>query len=330
VTSIQGIVVGGGAVGVEFHVPRLLDIIGCSEVTVVENSALQCDRLRKKFARNSLIKIVDAIPHGAYDLAVVSTPPKFHFECFDALKESCHHIVIEKPLTKTLAEAYKLNALADEFDVKTYVGLIRRSLTNFALLKNWIDSDVFGRLHSVVVAEGLIFSWNAVSVGSFSRDLNGGGVLMDTGPHTLDQLFQLFDSLVLVSAKLDALATDVGDAIEANATIELTCGEGRPITLLLSRNRALSNTAKFKFDKATVELALHSNSIRIIDESGNGMHGLPNDVDADMNYPQMFDAYYRKFILNRNNCGVSGPESNRLLKLIEEIYSTAELMERSF
>jgi len=30
----------------------------------------------------------------------------------------------------------------------------------------------------------------SASLGSFSRDLNGGGVLIETGVHTLDLLFQ--------------------------------------------------------------------------------------------------------------------------------------------
>jgi predicted dehydrogenase len=328
-TVKRGVVVGGGAVGSKFHVPRILEILQCDDVSIVDTNTAQRKTLSLAFRKNHRVTICSSIPSGDFDIAVVATPPKYHYACFNELSTVCKNIIVEKPLAKTPQEAKNLAKLADDLGVRVYVGLIRRSLSNFSIIRGWIESGLFGKLQSLYVAEGMVFSWDAVSQGSFSKDLNGGGVLMDTGPHTLDQLYQLFSEVEVRSAWLDALPLESSAAIEANASIELLC-DGIPVSVVFSRNRVLSNTAKFSFENATVELGLHSDSIRVTDVSGHQIQGLPRGVDREMSYQELFDAYYRNYILKRNNQGISATDSLRLQELICSIYDGAQLMKGHF
>lgn len=327
--SGRAVVVGGGAVGSQFHVPRILGLEKCTELFVVDTNNYQRERLQSQFRNEARVNVVSRLPPGPFDLAVVATPPKFHLDYFQALCAGCQHIVIEKPLAVSPEEARSISAEADRLGIQVYVGLIRRSLSSFAMVKSWIESQLFGKLVSLSVAEGMIFDWGAVSGGSFSRDLNGGGVLMDTGPHVLDQLYQVFSTVNLVSARLDALPEEGSSAVEANATLRFDC-DGIPASVLLSRNRSLSNSATFHFEKAAVKLGLHSDQIQLRDREGNILRGVTNESGPILTYDDLFTAFYRNFVLARNNEGISAAESVRLQDLIANIYNRCQLMEDVF
>src|SRR3546814_20714098 len=86
---------------------------------------------------------------------------------------------------------------------------------------------------------------------------------MDTGPHTIDLLLQVFYSLSLTSSEMDAPVTANGKAIEANCRLTLV-GDGHvPIELTLSRNRNLSNKAYFQFARALVTADVRDNTMEI-------------------------------------------------------------------
>lgn len=329
-TKMRCIVIGGGAVGADFHVPRLIRFLNSEEVWVIDNSDDRCRQLKNKFAKNQSVKISRTIPDLNFDWVVIATPPKFHLPVFEALLSQSKIFLIEKPLTKAVVEGRKLIELAEANQKDVYVTLIRRSLSHFNLLKNWFHEGVFGRLLSVHVAEGNVFSWNAVSAGSFSKDLNGGGVLMDTGPHTLDQLLQVFDELTLQSAYMDALPKTSQTAIEANVTLELIANGDIPVSLYLSRNRFLSNQAIFKFERAQLSLALHNNTVKLASITGSTLIGYPEGAAPAVSYPILFDSFYQEILLKQDLAKVNPRLAINSQIIIEEAYEQAKLIKGGF
>ena len=72
------------------------------------------------------------------DAVVIVTPTKSHYQfAVDALKKS-KHVFIEKPITYTLEEAYKLNALANEARVIVQIGHVERFNPAFVAAKKFI------------------------------------------------------------------------------------------------------------------------------------------------------------------------------------------------
>lgn len=325
----RGIVLGGGAVGADFHVPRILGILGCESLHIVDQNEARCRVLRNRFAKYPQIHVGSRMPSERFDVGVIATPPKFHAILFQELAGICKQIVIEKPLAISVAEAMSIAKLADEKGCQVTVALIRRTLHNFKLMQSWLQQGTFGRLQSVHVAEGSVFGWNAVSIGSFSKELNGGGVLMDTGPHVLDQLFQTFDSLMLKRAYMDVPPSDANEAVEANVELELVAENDVPVTLLLSRNRIFKNQALYRFENAEVSLALHNNSMLIRSREGVALEGYPQG-QTDVSYDEMFDAFYTRFVLDRNNQGVSPEDALRSQRIIEAAYHSAVRTKGSF
>src|SRR5262249_52888377 len=106
------------------------------------------------------------------------------------------------------------------------------------------------------VQDGYVFNWPLASDFSFRRELAGGGVLMDTGVHTLDQLlwwlgdvnsFEYYD--------------DNYGGVEAECELHLTFKSGVEGIVELSRMRNLPNMAIIRGERAELEVGLWRNSL---------------------------------------------------------------------
>jgi len=324
--STGAVLIGGGAVATGFHLPRLRLLPGCGHVTIVETALHRREELRREFARDGSVEILENLPDGRrFAFGVIATPPRFHLEYFERLKDAAAEIVIEKPLAMNATEARRIREACAAGGPRVYVALIRRTLGGFALVRRMRESGRFGALRGVTIAEGAVFRWPAVSLGSFSRQQNGGGVLMDTGPHTIDLLFQVFDGVECRRAWMDADVRGAGDAIEANCTLELLADGAVPVSLTLSRNRNLSNSAVFEFESARCSLGVRDDVVKV--EMGNGvvLQAVPDDEPGapGKDFKGLFDRFYRRFPARHDNGGVSPEESERVLRVIDAAYANA-------
>src|SRR3546814_20463857 len=76
-------IIGGGAVGMDFHLPRLRGLCGASKVIVVEPRDQRRVQLQAKLGNNGISLVPDLPTSGHFSLAVVATPPPFHIGYVD-------------------------------------------------------------------------------------------------------------------------------------------------------------------------------------------------------------------------------------------------------
>lgn len=323
----RAMVVGGGAVAIEFHLPRLLAILGTEHVQIVETSPSRRDELARRFRRDPRIELASEPDlDSEIDIAIIATPPKFHADYFHEISATCRGVVIEKPVTIDVAKALGIRDAVAAGGPAVWVNLVRRCLSSFQLLRELWLQDRFGALESVELHEGRVYAWEATSLGSFSKELNGGGVLMDTGPHVLDLLIQVFDETDLEAAFVDGVET----GIEANATLVLR-GDGVPITLQMSRNRNLSNSAVFEFEHAQCRIGVCDDQISVTPRQGTPycvQAGAPFVLQPD--FADLFDRFYVDKLAAWDATGVGIDESIRSLRIIEEAYSIAQPIRGGF
>lgn len=324
-------IIGGGAVGVDFHLPRLRSLCGAKEVLIVEPGAERSAQLQARLG-NKGVSVVPELPaSGNFSVAVVATPPKFHLDYVEKLAGRCGQLLVEKPLARNFDEAKRIADLTAKAGQKTFVCHIRRALHSYRSIRQLVAEGVFGRLQNVRVYEGSVFRWRVASIGSFSRELNGGGVLMDTGPHTVDLLLQVFDSLTLTSSEMDAPIRSHAGVIEANCRLTLLGDEHTPIELTLSRNRNLSNKAYFQFDKALIAADVRDNSLELLIGDQCRLRGIPLAGQAKaLNFPELFDAYYREYIVANDNTGVSPLSALPVMRVIDDAYAQAQMTQEVF
>ncbi len=126
----------------------------------------------------------------------IATPPAFHLEyAIEALKKGLH-VYIEKPVTRTAAEA---QAMADA--VKTHHGKLtvahyRRALPMFLYVKDLLAKQAIGDVRTVQIRMWKSIRPDIVADSEtnwrVNPELSGGGYFHDLAPHQLDLMLYFF------------------------------------------------------------------------------------------------------------------------------------------
>jgi predicted dehydrogenase len=143
----------------------------------------------------------DILNDKSTNLVIVTTPNTSHFELTKRAIEAGKNVVIEKPVTPSSVEAYKLKQLAEKHGIKLAVYHNRRWDSCYKTVKKVIDSSELGEIKEFEA------SWERYDPDfkeNWWRDepIPGGGVLYDLGPHLIDQALALFGMPQAVFADL--------------------------------------------------------------------------------------------------------------------------------
>jgi scyllo-inositol 2-dehydrogenase (NADP+) len=161
------------------------------------------------------------------DLVVVSTPNRTHFPLARAALEAGKHVVVDKPFAVTVAEADALIALAAERERVLTVFHNRRWDGDFLTVKRLLAD---GRLGRPLLLEA---HWDRfrpeLRDGWKEEPAEGAGLLLDLGPHMVDQALQLFGRPEALSADLGTQR--LGSRVEDYFALTLHYG---PLRVLLS------------------------------------------------------------------------------------------------
>ncbi|WP_427891738.1 Gfo/Idh/MocA family protein [Kribbella sp. GL6] len=134
------------------------------------------------------------------DAVSICTPNHTHASlAVDAIAAG-KHVLVEKPMGRTYAEAVELQQAADKSDRVVQVGMVRRHATNCRALKSYLDAGMLGPIY---YAKASCLQRLANPGGWFaSKKLSGGGPVMDFGVHMIDLAWYLMGTpeVVTVSA----------------------------------------------------------------------------------------------------------------------------------
>ncbi|WP_416903054.1 Gfo/Idh/MocA family protein [Micromonospora echinospora] len=118
------------------------------------------------------------------DAVSICTWNDSHAEIATAALDAGKHVLVEKPLSRTVAEAEALVAAVERNDRHLEVGFVRRFGANARVLKSFVDDGMLGHVYHARATNirrlGNPGGWFADSQRS------GGGPLIDIGVHVLD------------------------------------------------------------------------------------------------------------------------------------------------
>jgi predicted dehydrogenase len=127
-----------------------------------------------------------AINRPDVDLVIISTPPSLHAQMAVAAAQAGKHILVEKPIAHSLADAERMCDVAQQCGVLLKTGFNHRYFPSMAFAKRLIQSGRIGeiiRVHAYAGHPGgKEFGPNWVTDGA----ITGGGSLVDNGIHILD------------------------------------------------------------------------------------------------------------------------------------------------
>lgn len=337
---IEGLLIGAGAVVEEHYRPTLrrLERLGAMQVAgVVDPDESRGRRIAAEFKQARYYPDCgEALAARSFDLAMVTSPPGLHADHAVAAFEHGCHVLCEKPMTTTMADANRMNAAADRAARVLGVAYTRRFYASFADVAKLVAGGDLGDELQFAYREGGTYGWPVATDAAFRREKSGGGALFDKGVHVLDQLSWIFGDPVVERAFDDSL---VG-GVETNSILELVFPHARG-TMHVSWEYPLNNGLRIWGSAG--EVALDLDDIRTYRrKSSDGWMLVPAKTDwpADMvrsggkrvrpvNYPVCFEVQLiamLRCIAYGEAFPVTGIQAAGVQAAMEKAYELAEPM----
>lgn len=182
-------------------------MIGCGGIATGKHMAA----LRKQHRRAEMVAFCDSMPEKAekaakefgaegakiysdyrrlledktIDAVHICTPNRTHAEISVAAMEAGKHVMCEKPMAKTAAEARKMAEAAKRTGMKLAIGYQNRYTPEVWTMKRAADSGEFGEIYYAkahALRRRAVPTWGVF----LSEYEQGGGPLIDIGTHALD------------------------------------------------------------------------------------------------------------------------------------------------
>ena len=316
-------VVGCGKATESLHLP-VMKASEQFEVSVLVDKALpRAKQLARQFDVPHVLDDYREIA-GKADAAVLALPHNLHAQVAGELMGSGIHVLVEKPMALTTRECDEMIKVAQEHKRVLAVGLVRRFYRATAFVKQVLGSGLLGEVTSVDVREGIVFRWPVTSDFMFRKEA-GGGVLSDTGPHTLDSLLYWFGAYESLEYFDDAMG-----GVEADCELYLTFRSGVKARVELSRTRDLRNSFIIQGERGSLEVGTGYDPVIRLKLGGleSTLDGhVTDDGQADTNIRDVFFRQLNDFagaILDAREPRVPGTEGRRSVELIEACYASRQ------
>jgi predicted dehydrogenase len=152
------------------------------------------------------------------DAVYVATPAHLHYEHVQACAEAGKHVLCEKPLGMTVAQAQEMIEMCDRRGVKLGCAFMMRFVAQHQAALQLIQQ---GRLGRPVYARAQLSCWYPPIKGAWRQDpaTGGGGSLMDMGGHCIDLLEMFFGDVVKVVCFINNSIHDYRSEDSAVATL---------------------------------------------------------------------------------------------------------------
>lgn len=182
-------VIGGGSIS-EFHLGPYFDHPKVEIAAICDHNENRLQVLGEKYNATNLYTQYEALLHNPkIDAVSICTWNHSHAEIAIKALQAGKHVLVEKPLSITMEEAYAIEEAVQQSGKLLQVGYVRRHASNVAVLKKFIDADELGELY---YAKASCLRRLGNPGGWFSDvSKSGGGPLMDLGVHMVDLCWYL-------------------------------------------------------------------------------------------------------------------------------------------
>jgi predicted dehydrogenase len=202
---IRVALLGYGLGGRAFHAPLIEATAGLSLAAIVTANA---ERKAAAAREHPAARLPDSAEEvwgnrGDYDLAVISTPNRFHAPLAAAAMAAGIAVVIDKPMATSAAEARWLLEQSRRAKVPFTVYQNRRWDGDFLTVQRLIAEGALGQ---VVRFESRFDRWKPAAQDVWrerGEPEEAGGLLFDLGSHLIDQALQLFGPVKDIYAEVD-------------------------------------------------------------------------------------------------------------------------------
>ena len=216
--------IGFGLAGQAFHAPMIRGVEGMELACVLER---RTNNAKARYPQVRIARTFDEmLSDQSINLVVVATPNDTHFSYTKAALEAGRHVVLDKPMTPTMAESEALVHLAAARNLLVTVYQDRRWDGAFLTVKKLLQAGALGEVREYEARfdryrlDAKPGAWREQS------DFPAAGVLWDLGPHLIDGALVLFGEpeSIWATAIRQRTSSTVDDAFDVIMIIVVRAG----------------------------------------------------------------------------------------------------------
>lgn len=320
-------IIGAGQAG-ERHAVGFSVTEGARLVGIADSAPERAQALASRFGAAAYSDWRAMLDRGL-DVLVVALPHNMHVAPTEAAAAQGAHVLMEKPIATTLADARRIVDVCERAGVQLSISFVHRFREETLMAKRWIGE---GRLGTIQIASEQMAAQRGAHLAGWisSKEMAGGGVLMYSAIHGIDRLRWLLSSEVrTVSAQ--TRISEPGAEVEDGVAALLTFESGAVATLN-------SNAPLFpnKFGRWETELYGSAGMLRIRTRQflecscARGSErleiaALPADAPGGehYNFARQAAAFVESIRAGRTQL-ISGADGLRALEIALAIYQSAE------
>lgn len=211
----------------------------CELVAVADVNEDSAKAFAEPFNAKAFADYKTLADNSEFDAVIISTPPNSHPEIAVYFMECGKHVLCEKPLCLSTAEALKMTETAERTGVKFTMASKFRYVNDVVKAKSLLASGVLGKVlqfeNAFTAKVDMSKRWNA------DASIGGGGVLIDNGTHSVDIiryfLGAITEVLAVEAGKTNGLKVDENVKLLAKTADGITAG----VDLTWGINKELPN-----------------------------------------------------------------------------------------
>lgn len=312
--------VGAGAVVEELYLPVLSRHPNIKLQCIIDKDLNRARDLADKYkipeVSDNYKEIVNTV-----DAAMIAVPNHLHAPFAIDLMKNGIHILVEKPMASTSKECESMVDIAEKFQTRLSVGLVRRYYEINRIVKEILTKKLLGKITKVEYQEGTVSKWETASDYLFRKE-KGGGVLASIGIYPLDLMAWWFENV-----KITEYYDDSEGGVDANGEIHFTNDEQFDGSIQISRTRMLSNSFVIEGSSGRIEGGTRWDSPLKLELWGSGYSGAFNREKNSFTIINAFELQIQNFyesIRNQKTLFIPGEEGVKSVRLLEDCFAVRQ------
>jgi predicted dehydrogenase len=325
-TSLAFAVIGCGTVAGYGHLPAIAGLPEARLVAMAELDPATRAAVATRYPQaNACADYREVLARADIDAVTIATHTETHVEIAEAALRAGKHVLLEKPVATTVADARRLLDVARGTDRIVATGFILRYVAGFIQAKAWCDAGAIGRLRAIRMIDDW---WGADHRGAFPgrgrRILaTDGSVIVAEGVHYAD-LARWFSGSEFAALHCVGTGLQHGDIPDHQAVIA-RMANGVVLNMEISHGYGFSS--KDGVMDRQLDLIGEGGVIKWYETSGRLLlYGTHETQEVHAPEAKQFEAMYRDFIASIH-AGAPTPSLPTLadgVRALEAVVAAAE------
>lgn len=181
-------------------------------VGIVARDQSKLQEVAGRYGLTAFTSLKDLLAETDVDVVDICTPTDTHVEFVKLAAEAKKHIICEKPLALTSAEAEEMIHICEQNNVQLLVGHTLRFFPEYENAKNQIENGAIGRPGVIRMSRGVPYPTKEREW--YTEERRSGGLFLDLGIHEFEWIQSTFGDVQRVMAKHVKHTEQSGKSIE--------------------------------------------------------------------------------------------------------------------